>query len=298
MPLHGRTCRERNAGDPDALDIGLVVSSAERDACFRLVYDQYVERGYAAGDRSGRRVLVHQALPTTTMFRATAAAAVVGTVTLIADSVLGLPMDSLYAGELRPLRASGRRVAEVSALAVAPGTPMTALVRLMSRLVLYAEALARVDDLCVTVHPRHARFYERLGFARMGTVKPYAAVNGAPAVAFRLDLASALAARASRAACARRFVVDAARAAILTRLTEEQPRAVLTPAEFVRFFVGQRALADASSRVRALLQSFHSDLQLENVDVAGKEATTVLGSAKPYGRKAVVQSSWQITSVR
>ena len=298
MPLHGRTCRERNAGDPDALDIGLVVSSAERDACFRLVYDQYVERGYAAGDRSGRRVLVHQALPTTTMFRATAAAAVVGTVTLIADSVLGLPMDSLYAGELRPLRASGRRVAEVSALAVAPGTPMTALVRLMSRLVLYAEALARVDDLCVTVHPRHARFYERLGFARMGTVKPYAAVNGAPAVAFRLDLTSALAARASRAACARRFVVDAARAAILTRLTEEQPRAVLTPAEFVRFFVGQRALADASSRVRAVLQSFHSDLQLEKVDVAGKGATTVLGSAKPYGRKAVVQSSWQITSVR
>ena len=232
------------------------------------------------------------------MFRATAAAAVVGTVTLIADSVLGLPMDSLYAGELRPLRASGRRVAEVSALAVAPGTPMTALVRLMSRLVLYAEALARVDDLCVTVHPRHARFYERLGFARMGTVKPYAAVNGAPAVAFRLDLTSALAARASRAACARRFVVDAARAAILTRLTEEQPRAVLTPAEFVRFFVGQRALADASSRVRAVLQSFHSDLQLEKVDVAGKGATTVLGSAKPYGRKAVVQSSWQITSVR
>jgi hypothetical protein len=279
MPLHGRTCRERNAGHPGALDIGLVVSSAERDACFRLVHDQYVERGYAAGDRSGRRVLVHQALPTTTMFRATTAAAVVGTVTLVADSVLGLPMDSLYAEELRPLRAAGRRVAEVSALAVAPGTPMTAIVRLMSRLVLYAEALARVDDLCVTVHPRHARFYERLGFARMGAVKPYAAVNGAPAVAFRLDLGSALAARASRAACARRFVVDAARAAILTRLREEQPQAVLTPAEFVRFFVGQRALADAPPRTRAVLQSFHSDVRLENVEVAGKEAITVLGSA-------------------
>ena len=112
----------------------------------------------------------------------------------------------------------------------------------------------------------------------MGAVKPYAAVNGAPAVAFRLDLASALAARASRAACARRFVVDAARAAILTRLREERPRAVLTSAEFVRFFVGQRALAEASSRARAVLQSFHSDLQLENVDVARKEVTTVLGS--------------------
>ena len=90
--------------------------------------------------------------------------------------------------------------------------------------------------------------------------------------------ASALAARASRAACARRFVVDAARAAILTRLREERPRAVLTSAEFVRFFVGQRALAEASSRARAVLQSFHSDLQLENVDVARKEVTTVLGS--------------------
>ncbi|MBI2207001.1 MAG: hypothetical protein HYU41_24470 [Candidatus Rokubacteria bacterium] len=39
------------------------------------------------------------------------------------------------------------------------------------------------------MNPRHARFYETLlRFERFGETKPYAAVNGAPAVALRLDL--------------------------------------------------------------------------------------------------------------
>jgi hypothetical protein len=256
-----RACQQRESGT-GGIDVGLVVSTTERDACFRLVHEQYVGRGYAECDPSGRRLLLHHALPTTTMFRVTTAAGVVATVSLVPDSVLGLPMDALYAAELRPVRAAGRRVAEVSALAAAPGTGPVTMAQLMSWLVLYAEGLGRVDDLCVTVHPRHVRFYERLGFLRLGSVKPYAAVNGAPAVALRLDLRVALATADERRAAARRFLVGPDRARALARLRAEQPRSRLTTCEFMRFFAGQPVLEKASPARRAVVQTFYSDVRL------------------------------------
>jgi len=275
-----RTCQERESG-ADAVDVGLVVSSAEREACFRLVHAQYVERGYTERDPSGRRVLLHQALATTRMFRVTSAARVIATVTLVPDSVLGLPMDDLYAAELRPLRAAGRRLAEVSALAAAPGTGPVTIAHLMSQLVLYAEALGRVDDLCVTVNPRHTRFYERLGFTRLGSVKRYAAVNGAPAVALRLDLRAALATADERPAAARRFLVGDRRERALARLRDEQPRSRLTTGEFVRFFAGQPVLETASPARRAVVQTLYSDVRLGDCSPSAvpAAASTVLVSA-------------------
>jgi hypothetical protein len=275
-----RTCQERESG-ADAIDVGLVVSSAEREACFRLVHAQYVDRGYAEPDPSGRRVLLHQALATTRMFRVTSAARVVATVTLVPDSVLGLPMDDLYAAELRPLRAAGRRLSEVSALAAAAGTGAVTIAHLMSQLVLYAEELGRVDDLCVTVNPRHIRFYERLGFTRLGSLKRYAAVNGAPAVALRLDLRAALSTAGERPAAARRFLVGGHRERALARLREEYPRSRLTAAEFVRFFAGQPVLETAPPARRAVVQTLYSDVRLRDrpPGVALAAASTVLVSA-------------------
>lgn len=278
--METRTCHQRESG-VNGIDVGLVVSPAERDASFRLVHEQYVDRGYAERDRSGRRLLLHHALPTTTIFRVTAAARVVATVSLVPDSVLGLPMDGLYAVELRPLRAAGRRLAEVSALAAAPGTGPVTIAHLMSWLVLYAERLGRVDDLCVTVHPRHLRFYERLGFSRLGPVREYAAVNGAPAVALRLDVRVALATADERRAAARRFLVGADRERALARLRDEQPRACLTTREFIRFFAGQPVLETATPAWRAVVQTYYSDVRLADFPSSAppRAQPTVLVSA-------------------
>ncbi|HUF91061.1 MAG TPA: hypothetical protein VMR23_01715 [Candidatus Limnocylindria bacterium] len=280
MLTQARTCQERE-GRRAAIDVGLVVSPAERDACFRLVHAQYVERGYTERDPSGRRLLLHQALPATRMFRATSAARVVATVSLVPDSVLGLPMDDLYAAELRPLRTAGRRLAEVSALAAAPGAGSATVAGLLSRLVLYAERLGRVDDLCVTVHPRHARFYERLGFSPLGPVRQYEAVNGAPAVALRLDLRLALATAGERRAAARRFLAGEDGDRALARLREEQPRSGLTAREFLRFFAGQPVLERAAAARRAVVQTFYSDVRPGAFpgSAAPNAETTVLVSA-------------------
>jgi hypothetical protein len=167
---------------------GLAVTRDDRHQAERLVHDVYVARGLrdpggARRTTRGRRAVV---------FVARVDGGVGATLSLLRDSSRGLPADALYGDELDALRADGRRLAEVSALAVDPqwrGAAL-ALVRPLVQLVgVYARDVEGMDELCIAVHPRHAPFYEgRFGFMRFGGEKPYGAVNGAPAVGLRLDL--------------------------------------------------------------------------------------------------------------
>jgi hypothetical protein len=192
---------ERSIGTVDALasiEFGLAVTPEEREDAFRLVHDQYVARGYMRPDPAGRRIGRHHARPTTRVFVARVDGRVIATVSVIPDSRLGLPCDELYHAELAPMRGRGRRIAEVSALAVDDRWRDVGLLivrGLVQMIAVYAGRIARLQTLCIAVNPRHARFYEScLRFERFGPVKAYAAVNGAPAVALRLDLARELSA--------------------------------------------------------------------------------------------------------
>jgi hypothetical protein len=174
------------------VDFALARGIQSFDAAFRLVHDEYVSRGYMKPLRSGRRLSVRHALPTTRVFVAQVGCEVVGTMTLIQDSLLGLPMDDLYRAELARLREDGRLVAEVSALAMHPSYRSAGpaiLLRLIRMLALYAVEVARLDDLCIAVLPRHAAFYrEFFDFEPFGGQTTYARINWTPAVGLRLDL--------------------------------------------------------------------------------------------------------------
>jgi hypothetical protein len=193
----GHSSRDAEADAPLAsVEVGLATTTQDLEGAFRLVHDQYAARGYIGPDPSRQRRTAHQALPSTKVFVARAGGVVIATVTLVPDSPLGMPCDALYGDELAAMRASGWRLAEVSALAVDDRWRVhgvKVLLSLVQVVALYGRHIAGVDALCITVHPRHVRFYEEwLRFQRFGAVKPYAAVNGAPAVALRLDLAGEL----------------------------------------------------------------------------------------------------------
>jgi hypothetical protein len=192
--LTARTAKKLDALEAlRSADFGLARTPAERDAAFRLVHDQYVARGYIRPDPTGRRAGFHHTLDTTRVFVCRLDGAVVATVSLIPDSPHGLPCDDLSMEDLAALRAGGRRIAEVSALAIDDRWRDVGLLivrGLVQMIALYADRVAAPDTLVITVNPRHARFYEScLRFRRCGDVKAYPAVNNAPAVALRLDLA-------------------------------------------------------------------------------------------------------------
>ena len=177
---------------PGTVEVELATTRAVfEDAC-RLVHDEYVARGYMTRDASGTRIGWHQTLPSTRVYVARDAGRVIATISLVPDSVHGLPCDALYPWELAAMRARGERIAEVAALAIDPGYRSTGRETVRALIHAVAAAARSFTTLCITVNPRHARFYEtRLGFESFGPVRSYAAVNGAPAVPLRLDVARA-----------------------------------------------------------------------------------------------------------
>ena len=172
----------------------------EHEQAFRLLHEVYVEMGYMAPEASGIRVLPHHGLPETLVFLARDERVVLGTATLLFDGAFGLPMDELFREDLAPLRKAGRKLAEVSSLAVDSRFRLLliddeghrrGLFWLLHQAVLYCAHRRGIDHLCITVNPRHARFYRSLYFFEsFGEVKPYDKVRGAPAVAMHLDLRS------------------------------------------------------------------------------------------------------------
>src|SRR5260370_16685185 len=96
-------------------------------------------------------------MPSTAVFVARAGGAVVATVSLITDSALRLPCDALWGADLAAFRATGRRLAEVSALAVSEAWrgPGLAMMRSLVRAIaVYGRAIPRLAPPSTPFHPR------------------------------------------------------------------------------------------------------------------------------------------------
>jgi GNAT superfamily N-acetyltransferase len=246
----------------DGLDFGLATDRRTFEQAFSLQHDQYVAHGYMNAHPSGWRLSLHNALSATRVFVARCGDRVVGTMTLIADSPLGLPMEEIYTDELRRLRDGRGSLAEVSALAVDPayqssGVPI--LLRLIRMLVIYAAQSA--SDLCIAVNPHHAAFYRKaFHFQDIGGLKQYGKVNGAPAIALRLDLALARSLMRElrdghrMISSVYEFLFHPAHVeAVMTRLVKDSRRIIPPEDRVEHFFSRHEAWTEASEAARAYI---------------------------------------------
>lgn len=172
--------------------IGLAQTFEDRTAAFRLVYDEYVKKGFVPADVEALWYSAHDLLPETTTFVVKRGAQTCQTMSVVADAELGLPCEDLFPEEIRTLRAQGRRLVEVGSLAGGipglrtSGYAMAGLIRLMK---LTVRAQIHGTDLIIAVNPRHVEFYRRkLLFEVLAGPRSFEKVNGAPAVLMRLDL--------------------------------------------------------------------------------------------------------------
>ncbi len=185
-------------GDPepdDRLVLKIAETKEELEACFSLLHDAYVSSGFMRPDPSGMRATIYHALPTTTTLCAKFDGEVVGTISLIRDSVFGFPLQAIF--DLRHVRAVGGKIAEVSALAVHPKfrkTGGTILFPLMKFMYQYCTTYFDTRHLVIAVNPNRIEMYESLLFFQRlaeNTVANYDFANGAPAVGASLDLGEA-----------------------------------------------------------------------------------------------------------
>ena len=143
-------------------------------------------------DPSGMRVTIYHALPTTTTLCAKFDGEVVGTISLIRESVFGFPLQSIF--DLHEIREKKGKIAEVSALAVHPkfrNTGGTILFPLMKFMYEYCTTFFDTRHLVIAVNPNRIEMYESLLFFERlaeNSVENYDFANGAPAVGASVDL--------------------------------------------------------------------------------------------------------------
>ncbi len=179
----------------ERLVLKIAETKDELEACFRLLHDAYVSSGYMKPSPSGMRVTIYHALPTTTTLCAKVDGEVVGTISLIRESVFGFPLQAIF--DLTHVRAHPGKIAEVSALAVHPKYRKTGgwiLFPLMKFMYEYSTSFFDTRHLVIAVHPTRIEMYESLLFFNRLAPKPvkeYDFANGAPAVGASLDLRGA-----------------------------------------------------------------------------------------------------------
>lgn len=171
------------------VDVRIAKTKCELEQAYQLVHNAYLEAGFTKGDGTGIRFNAYHALPGTTVLIVTVRNQVVGTISLIQDSFLGLPSEKAF--NLQKFRARGH-IGEVSALAVAPeyrakrAEVLYGLIRLMAR---YTLERTGVKYWVISVNPKHRTFYQwLLGFKEFGEAKTYDFANGAPAIGLYCDL--------------------------------------------------------------------------------------------------------------
>lgn len=193
-----RSLQAALAGEPPDAG-GQVQIAQEREEfrqAFELLYRAYRARGYVEPHRHGIVYRLSYGLPTSRTLVALVPSEggrsrVIGTLTIVGDGCLGLPMEEDYQREVQQLRERGRRLAEVSGLAIAKEhrSPLLQTFYCLTRFLVQYACDRGVQDLLITVHPRHAAFYRQwFCFEPCGPCKPCAAAAGNPGVLCRLDL--------------------------------------------------------------------------------------------------------------
>ncbi len=177
------------------LSLKIAETKEELEACFSLLHDAYVESGFMKPHPSGMRVTIYHALPTTTTLCAKYDGKVVGTISLVRESALGVPLQKIF--DLNGVRAKEGQIAEVSALAIRREFRRTGgsiLFPLMKFMYEYCTTFFDTRHLVIAVNPYHIEMYESMLFFQRLTanvVEKYDFVNGAPAVGAALDLKEA-----------------------------------------------------------------------------------------------------------
>lgn len=172
--------------------LGITSDPEEIKSALKLVYHAYLRSGLINANSHRVRVTPFHLLQTSEVLVARHGREIASTLTLVLDGKLGLPMDSVFNDIVASRREQGIVCAEVTCLADRSASRRESfplLVKLMNFTIQCA--LTRgVEELMIAIHPRHARFYQKLWGARIVSEleQKYAAVCDNRAIALSLNI--------------------------------------------------------------------------------------------------------------
>ena len=179
--------------DPFDLRLRATQTLADLEEVYCLVHRAFRAEGLPETGPVKGRINPFNRLPDARTFRVDHGDKLIGVITILPDSVLGLPTDELYHSELKALRESGRNLCEVSGLAVETDNrnlSQAVKLHLFRAAYRYVWKYYKATDICVLAPSHHESYYRRLlMFERLAERRVYA-LGGVhcPAVGLRLDL--------------------------------------------------------------------------------------------------------------
>lgn len=166
-----------------------------RERAYRLARQVYQASDYLEESSKALAVSSYDALPDTfTLLVEDETGRDAATVTLVFDAGRGLPCDEIYGEELDALRQSGKRLVEVTRLAISANfrNDIDLLLTLFNFIYIFARRVRNYSDFVIEVNPKHVKYYQRLlHFEIEGPERSCPRVRGAPAVLLRQDIAQA-----------------------------------------------------------------------------------------------------------
>ena len=177
------------------LVISPVQSLDEFLASFELLYKQYLKYGYAKKNSYGLRFSLRDLLPETMTFVARDGKKLVGTVSIISNSVAGLPSKAIFKKEVEKLELGGKIIAEGTRFACVDDASSKGLNSTAFNLLKWFfqwGQVRKVHDLILVINPRHLVFWEKiLGFEVLAEQEDYVYANGAPGILMRYNVEQA-----------------------------------------------------------------------------------------------------------
>ncbi len=201
----GRQCKREAGGSPEtqdrkgfeppfarptALHVGIAESLEQVEAANRLICKRYAWRGYSLeGFDDQSHISANAKSPHEITFFAAVPPATHGTVTLRLDGPEGLRAEATHHETVHHARANGRRIGELTRLAVAEdASSRVVLASLFGVVYAVGRMVHGVTDAFIEVNPRHVAFYSRaLGFTIASDARFCERVR-APSVLLHLDV--------------------------------------------------------------------------------------------------------------
>jgi len=190
-----RIRRSKLLKSTENVEYKIATSTEELEQAFELVTQQYLASGLHIDERQLRLTKYHL-LPDSKVFIAIRKSPgekdkVIGTLTSVIDSNMGLPMDEIYHSQLNRLRIADLQMAEVIGLAVSPleSALQNNIVMYLFKISLQFLRLTQIDEILCTVKQKHITFYEELLlFKKIGELVPYSFANGMIIQGYKLNI--------------------------------------------------------------------------------------------------------------
>lgn len=157
---------------------------------YKLVFNEYKKRKFVSSSyMSDLRVTLFNAFQSTTTFVALKNDEVIATVSLIPDTLIGLPMDKIFKDKVDALREQKIKIAEVSQLSINTDMfpkgyfamfnfdKLIFVFRLFKLVLDYAQDYDHIERICIAVVPKHQYLYRFLGFEELAPLRRYGELN-------------------------------------------------------------------------------------------------------------------------